>query len=230
MTARRQRTKKIYATGVAHPAPFSDSILPVIASLLNPEHKSVLDPFAGVGRVHELPDLVDWEMETTGVEIEPEWAELHERTHLGNALALDFDDGEFDAVATSPTYGNRLADSHNARDGSLRRSYTHDLGRTLSRENSGAMHWGDEYREFHVMAWKEAVRVLRPGGRLVLNISDHIRQGKRQYVSSWHIETLVSLGMPLADATRVETRRHREGANAHLRVDSELVLAFDKAG
>jgi SAM-dependent methyltransferase len=205
MTARK-RTKRLYATGVAHPAPFSDRIMPVLASMLDERHEQVLDPFAGIGRIHELPDLVDWEMDTVGVEIEPEWADLHERTIVGNALALDFQDGVFDAVVTSPTYGNRLADSHNARDGSLRRSYTHDLGRKLSPENSGSMHWGDEYRQFHQTAWSEARRVLRVGGRLVLNISDHIRRGEQQYVSS---------------------PRHREGANAHLRVPAELVLAFD---
>jgi tRNA G10 N-methylase Trm11 len=227
MTARR-RTKKLYETGVAHPAPFSQRILPVLASLLDSTHERVLDPFAGVGRIHELPDLVAWRMETMGIEIEPEWAALHERTLVGNALHLDVEDGAFDAVVTSPTYGNRLADSHNAKDGSLRRSYTHDLGRKLSEENSGSMHWGAEYREFHIMAWREADRVLRPGGRLVLNISDHIRQGKRQHVSSWHAEAIIGLGFRLVDATRVETPRHREGANAHLRVSSELVLAFDK--
>jgi SAM-dependent methyltransferase len=224
----RRRAKKVYPTGVAHPAPFSDAILPVMASLLDSRHRSVLDPFAGVGRIHELPALVDWQMDTTGVEIEPEWAALHERTLVGNAVALDFADGEFDAVVTSPTYGNRLADSHNARDGSLRRSYTHDLGRKLSEKNSGSLHWGEAYREFHRIAWREAARVLRPGGRLVLNISDHIRQGKRQYVSSWHVETIISLGLVLVDATRVETPRHREGANSQLRVASELVVAFDK--
>ena len=228
MTARK-RTKKLYATGVAHPAPVSDRILPVLASLLEPHHKTVLDPFAGVGRIHELADLVGWEIETTGVEIEKEWASLHERTVEGNALDLPFDDGEFDAVVTSPTYGNRLADSHNAKDESLRRSYTHDLGRRLSDQSSGAMHWGEAYREFHLQAWREAARVLRTGGRLVLNISDHIRQGERQHVSSWHVESIISLGLSLVDATRVETPRHREGANAHLRVASELVLAFDKA-
>lgn len=229
MTARR-RSKKLYGNGVAHPAPFSDRILPVLASMLDPSHNAVLDPFAGIGRIHELPELVEWDMETTGVEIEPDWAGLHERTHVGNALGLEFDDETFDAVVTSPTYGNRLADSHTAKDGSMRRSYTHDLGKKLSEENSGGMHWGEEYREFHLVAWAEAARVLRRGGRLVVNISDHIRKGKRQYVSSWHTDAIISLGLPLVDATHVKTPRLREGANSHLRVPSEMVLAFDKTG
>ena len=48
------------------------------------------------------------------------------------------------------------------------------------------MQWGDAYRSFHVKAWREAWRVLRPGGRFVLNIKDHIRNGERMPVTDWH--------------------------------------------
>lgn len=220
-------TKKMYETGVAHPAPFSDKIIPVLATMLDASHKRVLDPFAGVGRIHELRSIVDWDLETIGVELEPEWAELHPDTIVGNALSLKFDEGAFDAVVTSPTYGNRLADHHNAKDGSVRRSYTHDLGRQLQEDNSGAMHWGSKYRDFHTKAWIEAKRVIRPQGRLVLNISDHIRKKQRQFVSSWQTQALFSLGFVLVDAARVETPRLRHGANGEARTPSELVLVFD---
>jgi len=228
MKKSKRPTKKLYDTGVAHPAVFSEPILPVLASLLESQHSTILDPFAGIGRIHDLRKLADWPLETVGIELEKEWADLHTDTHVGNALELPFSDGVFDAVVTSPTYGNRLADSHNARDGSVRRSYTHDLGRQLSEENSGAMQWGDKYRDFHRKAWMEAKRVLRSDGRLVINISDHIRQGKRQHVSSWHAETLLNIGFALVDSARVVTPRLRLGAHASARVDSELVLAFDK--
>ena len=142
-------------------------------------------------------------------------------------MALKFDDADFDAVVTSPTYGNRLADHHNAKDGSVRRSYTHDLGRQLQEDNSGAMHWGPKYRDFHRKAWIEAKRVIRPGGRIVLNISDHIRKKQRQFVSSWHTQTLFELGFELVDANRVLTPRLRQGANSEARITAELVLAFD---
>jgi hypothetical protein len=61
----------------------------------------------------------------------------------------------------------------------------------------------------------------------VLNISDHIRKGKRQYVSSWHTKALLNMGFHLAATSRVQTQRLRTGSNAQARVASELVLAFD---
>jgi SAM-dependent methyltransferase len=227
MTSSNRPTKKIYATGVSHPAVFSKPILPTIGQLLEQDHRWILDPFAGVGRVHELSAHVAWPIETVGVEIEPEWAALRQRTIVGNALELPFASDVFDAVVTSPTYGNRLADSHKARDGSVRRSYTHDLGRTLAEDNSGDLHWGAKYRDFHRQAWREARRVLRNDGRFILNISDHIRKGQRQYVSSWHCETLLGMGFRLVNTTNVQTQRLRAGTNASVRVRSELILAFD---
>lgn len=221
--------KKIYSTGVAHPAPFSDVILPVLANSLEPRHSKILDPFAGVGRIHELQDMVDWDLHTVGVEIEPEWATIHPYTIVADALSLPFRDYEFDAIVVSPSYGNRFADSHIAKDGSVRRSYTHDIGRQLHDNNSGHMQWGDQYRDFHRAAWQESIRVLSNEGRFVLNISDHIRGGEHQYVSMWHINVLLELGLNMVQQTPVQTRRMKAGANRNHRVDHELVVVFDKA-
>jgi SAM-dependent methyltransferase len=215
-------TKPDLGGGVSHPARYSTNLIPIFADILD-GYDHVLDPFAGTGRIHELP------MHTVGVEIEPEWAALHPDTVEGSALDLPWEDAEFDAVCTSPTYGNRLADSHNASDPERRRSYTHDLGRKLSADNSGAMQWGDEYREFHETAWAEAVRVLRHGGRFVLNIKDHIRGGQRQYVTDWHVGVLRDLGLRYAFALTVDTRHLRQGDNAEARVEGEQVIVFDKA-
>lgn len=219
-------SKKLYG-GTAHPAVFSEAALSAVASLLDGRHRLILDPFAGVGGVYKLAAEAGWNLEIWGVELEREWAAAHPRTIIGNALSLPFGDGTFDAVVTSPTYGNRLADHHEARDGSWRRSYTHDLGRKLTSGNSGAMQWGPAYREFHRRVWTEVRRVLRDGGRLALNISDHIRGGERRYVAHWHMTQLVGEGFLLADAARAATPRMRAGANRSARVGSELVLAFD---
>lgn len=211
-----------------HPAKFTPSVLDAIQKLLPPS-ALVLDPFAGTGLIHEL------DADTVGVEIQPEWANLHPDTIVGNALLLPFRDESFDVVATSPCFGNRYADHHVAHDGSERRSYTHDLramtgdfDRELHPDNAGLLHWGLMYRSFHEQAWAEAYRVLKPGGVFVLNISDHIRLGKRMHVAEWHVAALVGLGLRLERGVIVPTPRMRRGQNGDARVEGEWVLRFSK--
>lgn len=102
-----------------HPARFSKKVLATIRQVLMPEviavgHLSVLDPFAGVGGVH---DLAEQSISTVGVELEPEWAHAHPDTIVGSVLALPPEwRGRFGALVTSPCYGNRMADHHEAKD------------------------------------------------------------------------------------------------------------------
>lgn len=80
------------------------------------------------------------------------WLDGARRNIVGDALRLPFRDATFDVVATSPTYGNRMADHHEARDDSDRGTYRHRLSRPLHPSNSGAMQWGEEYRSIHEKA------------------------------------------------------------------------------
>lgn len=205
-----------------HPARFSEAVLRAIVDLV-PAKALLLDPFAGTGRIHQLTGA-----RTVGVELEAEWATMSTGTIIGNALALPFAEDSFDAIATSPCYGNRLADHHEARDGSERRSYRHDLGRPLHPNNAGQLQWGAAYKAFHEKAWAEALRVLRPRGRFILNVSDHVRCGKTQPVTAWHLDTLQRLGLSLVARRQVSTPRLRYGANAGARGSTEMVALLVK--
>lgn len=212
-----------------HPAKFSAPILGEVRRLLGkyvPAGATLLDPFAGVGGIHQLNP----EYTTVGVELEPEWAKQSPHTIVGNALELDqlFANDFFDAVVTSPCYGNRMADHHNARDTSKRYTYRHMLGRMPTEGSSAVMQWGPAYKRFHNLAWLQVWDVLKPGGIFILNSSDHVRGGQMQQVSLWHKRACTAIGFELLEWTSVRTQRMRNGANARLRVDHEDVLAFRK--
>jgi tRNA G10 N-methylase Trm11 len=205
----------------AHPAKFSDMILAHIERILpkSDYRPLVIDPFAGTGKVHQLSGV-----RCIGVELEPEWAEMHPNTIVANAVQLPFRSRVFEGLVTSPCYGNRLADSHDARDGSVRHSYTHTLGRKLHPDNSGQLQWGNAYRAFHEDAWTEALRVLQDDAFLIINISNHIRGGEEQHVTEWHLNWFVTHGCTVVDIDHVPTKRLREGANHKSRVPYENVL------
>ena len=210
-----------------HPATFNPLILATINDMLG-DADPVLDPFAGVGGIHTLPRHPNGLVrDTHGIEIEHEWADNHPRNIHASALDIPYEDGYFGAIATSPTYGNRMADQYDGRDGSKRHTYRIALGHDLSEDNSGALQWGFEYRLFHMRAWMEAKRVLEPGGKFILNIKDHIRGGERQRVADWHVECLRGwLGLGLVERREVKSPGIRFGANADLRIDHEEVILF----
>jgi tRNA G10 N-methylase Trm11 len=202
-----------------HPAKFSSGVLEAVVSVLGDRpNLRVLDPFAGVGTIHRLA------YRTVGVEIEPEWAGADPKTIVGDATALPFADASFDAIVTSPCYGNRMADHHEAKDPSRRHTYRHCLGRPLSANSAGSLQWGEAYQDLHRRAWQEAFRVLRHEGLCLVNVSDHIRAGLRQRVVDWHLSTLIETGFLVETVLSVPTPRLRHGANAHLRVDDEKLL------
>lgn len=221
-------------TAVRHPAKFTDSILDAARDMLAVRFArfgraaTIVDPFAGVGK--GVNAMRSWGYVAVGSELEREWAEQCPHVACGDffALAAEMPGASFDGAFTSCTYGNRMADHHEARDDSRRNTYRHALGRPLSPNNSGAMQWGDDYRDFHQRAWRELFRLVRPGGWFLLNVSDHIRKGEQVAVTDWHINTCVAIGWRLDEARKVATPRQRMGANGALRVDGEWLLAFQR--
>lgn len=204
-----------------HPAKYTDSLLPIFLEYLN-GMEMVLDPFAGTGKLKKIiPKAVL-------LEIEPEWAAMSGAI-VADSQHMPFKDKIFDAICTSPTYGNRMADhfvDHQPHKNYMRNTYRHCLGRPLNPENSGRIQWGEEYRKLHIAVWKECKRVLKRDGLFILNISDHIRAGKQIAVSEWHVETLENIGFELLKEHKVKTPRQRMGENSKLRVDCEYVFVF----
>lgn len=211
-----------------HPAPYTPGLIPIFAELLGGV-ENILDPFAGTGRIHQLRP---YGYKTVGVEIEPEWADMHDGTIVGDSTKLTKlfkPDTFFDGIVTSPCYGNRFADSHNARDKSHRRSYTHDLGHALSTNNAGSMQWGKKYRDLHIAVWKECFQMLHVGGLFILNIKDHIRNQRRVYVAGWHVTALARLGFVLEHHVALPAKGMRVGENGESRVPDEQVYVFRKS-
>jgi hypothetical protein len=216
---------------VRHPAKFSVEILAELNRLLDAfkVEGRILDPFGGVGGIHSLQ--TDKRL-TWAIEIEPEWAAAS--AFFGPTVCADFFEMSFTepyaAVVTSPTYGNRMADTY-AGDakGSKRMTYTTVLGHELSDNNSGAMQWGDEYRRFHEDAWARVFdEVLQPGGMLLLNVKDHIRSGAKMPVAAWHKATCKRLGFEFIADVAVGVRGMGFGANGKVRVENEHILVMRK--
>lgn len=216
-----------------HPAVYSDVFIPIFADILiKAGARNILDPMAGTGKIALIRDY-GYTGKITCNELEPEWAVQKpyavDDWYFTDAADMTWAlDNEFDAVVTSPVYGNRFSDHHKASDSSYRVTYTHNLGRQLHPENTGKMQWGATYREKHVAIYHECHRVIKPAGLMVVNISNHIRDGAEVNVAGWTWDTLKICGFELVDFKEVKTPRLRSGANAKLRVEHEVILVMRK--
>lgn len=203
-----------------HPSRYSRELLPQIEKWTR-DYFPLLDPFAGIGS-SGIRNLIHGE-------IEWEWlSQCPQPSVLMDAFKMPFRSSSIGAVTTSPCYGNRMADHHVATDSSVRNTYRHKLNRNLHPSNTGQIQWGPAYRASHRAIWLEVHRVLKTGGRFVLNSSDHIRKGEVQPVTAWHINFLKAYGFEVLDEVKVQTPRNRFGANSTLRVDHESLFLLEK--
>jgi hypothetical protein len=247
-----------------HPAVFSPQLYgPLIEAIADAD--LAVDVFSGTGLVHELAAAAGVAT-SIGVELEPEWANLDlfgslpRLQMIGDSrLVVPTLAGHIARVArgrlvwiTSPTYGSRMGDHHDAKDpcrtclgesalvvgckkcrgtGLTRRNtYRHRLRRPLSPGSSAGMQWGPAYRELHEAVWSACAAQSRPGDRFVLNIKDHIRKHETMPVTAWHAETLQRFGFTLVRRTDVACPGNRQGTNGPARVPFESVLVFEFAG
>ena len=102
-----------------NPAKFSDSIISEISTQLlrrkGDDVITVLDPFGGSGKIGLIKEKVDCEIICN--DLEEEWNEgkydIDEWHHCDSEF-LELG-RKVDFIITSPTYGNRMADHHNAK-------------------------------------------------------------------------------------------------------------------
>lgn len=239
-----------------HPAKWSRPVLDAIAEIAVDQFglasgPMVLDPFAGMGRARLEEAISATSADVTGVELQPEWGD--DLTVTGDATDLPAGwTGAFAAIITSPTFGNRMADHHDAADPcggcngsgivvgstcmrckgtglSWRNTYAHSLrrqGADLIPGSAAGLQWGPAYRELHRDAMTEMIRVVREDGLLVVNMSNHIRAGVEQLVVEWWLAELLYRQCSLVEVRRVATRRQRHGANAEARVAGEVVMVL----
>ena len=215
---------------IKHPAKYTDSFICIFAEILKGQ-KKILDPFAGTGKIALIKDF-GFCGEIYANEIEPEWIKPNKYNcdviTTEDAEFLQYTDGFFDAICTSPTYGNRMADHHIAKDGSKRNTYTHCIGRQLSDGNTGKMQWGPEYMEKHERIYKHLASLVKNGGLFVCNVKNHIRKGKEIDVKSFHEESLKKSGFQKTKEIFVESKGNGFGANADKRTTGEYIMVFQK--
>jgi DNA modification methylase len=210
-----------------HPAIMGNHLLEVCKEFLPPVGAKVLDPFAGIGTTAKLLP----EYNVVGVEIEKEWADQEETTICGDSLLVVPTLGLFDAILTSPVYGNRMADDFTASNPKSRVTYRHRLGRPLSQSTTANLHFGRKnakYEDLHQKIWKVCIDALVPGGVFILNCKDFIANGEIQEVTKWHLNTLQDLGLEVIGQEKVFSRGMRFGANRDKRIDYEWVIALNK--
>lgn len=246
-----------------HPAEYSPEVLEAIDEVLASNHPlspraglRILDPYAGKGSGVDAWAATGYD--AIGVELEPEWGCASPRIVQGSALLLpDLDlGGSFDAVITSPCYGNRMADNHEAKDPcaacngtgkrggdddleptpenrcptckgsglSSRITYRHKLGRMPTPGSAAVLQWGNAYRHHHSQFVHAAIAVAEPEALLIVNMKNHIRDGREQLVTEWWVNTLLVRGCRLLEVRPVRTQGMGFGANADARTDREFLI------
>lgn len=242
--ARKKAASKSQSKIGHNPASYTDASLQLMGSILNKSQLlkttgiglSIIDPMAGSGKVVELRnyithkdsaerlrfrlnDLERWKKHPGAENKNP-----NVRWTFESAYALTAEDGTFDVLITSPTYGNRMADHHTAKDGSDRQTYTHRLGKQLHPQNTGKVHFGLSYRLAHERIYRECARVLHPSGIAFFVVADFIRRGERVRVTDATLSLLKTAGFHVVKTYDLPMNHFRRGANYTARVGYETVI------
>jgi hypothetical protein len=218
-----------------HPAKFSQVLISHLYDRIRNE-PFVVDCFAGTCQLIRVLGL-GFTGHLFMVELQPKWMPrlFHPQVTLwpGNALYLPFPSGSVPCFCSSPCYGNRFSDHHNAKDPYLRESYHHChircTGVELEPGNAGILNFKEpEYKIFHYRHLIEVYRCLAPGGNYILNMSNHMRLQKEIQVVAWWLEAAKVCGFVVDDDLAIRTKRMRKGQNHLERVEHEHIITLRK--
>lgn len=218
----------------SHPATFSKELYATLRHELVGA-KRVLDPFAGTG---VFLDLLDDGAVGTGVEIEgDDWEGSRPGLVRGDSrnLVAMFGRNAFDAVVSSPCYPNGVTDNFNAGAKTQRthhyNTYRFRLGRPLTPGSLAGCGRGltKRHNDGHEEIAKQIVQVLEPGGKLIWNCKDVIKNKELVPVVDWWANLWTDLGLDYVHEYEIKCPGIREGANRDARADTESVLVFTKA-
>ena len=215
-----------------HPAKYNDALIPVIAAAISDKAR-VLDPMAGTGKLALVKrhgfagkvycnDIEDWG------EARHQYDPLVDGWTFCDAASLPYPDGFFDAIATSPTYGNGINQNRPAVPWYRVVTYRGYLGRDLSPGNTGCRKWGKTYRTMHERIYSGLMRVLAPEGVFVLNMADFILSGTNVAVTDWHVSALSGVGLERVESLAIPCRKMRCGSNGERRIGHENIVVFRK--
>jgi hypothetical protein len=212
-----------------HPCTYAKVYIPIFTDILNKEKaKTALDIFGGIGGLAKVKNY-GFNGKVIINEIEPKWAKIAKKVAdkviCGDARKLPLQTKSIDAIITSPTYGNDMGRTAPSRN----RTYTVcNDNNPLKEGNTGKLIWGDTYKSIHIDAYKEAFRVLTTKGVLVLNVKNHIRKGKEQKVTQWHLTTLKNIGFNIVKTIKIKTKGIPFGGLNIPKVPFEYIIVLKK--
>jgi hypothetical protein len=108
----------------------------------------------------------------------------------------------------------------------VRNTYHAHLCRKLSVENTGRYKFGEEYCRLHEDVWNECARVLKSGGKFILNTKNFVHSGITTNVTGFHVGTLESIGFEVINVMNIPTSGLRYGSNPN-RVEYETITELE---
>jgi len=165
-------------------------LFPQVMGLHVPDGAKVADVTFGRGTFWKRIDPGRYEVWASDLVLDVDRKDLFTRYEDGvDCRALPYDDGSFDCVVLDPPYMEgfyRRAQDHLAGSGThaaFRRAYSHGGAGA----GGDGPKWHDAVTDLYLRAGAQALRVLRPGGVLIVKCQDEVSANKQRLT---HVEII----------------------------------------